>query len=267
MRMLRKSPDTTRVSAPVGNDPMTYCMALNVNEGLVMLSDTRTNAGVDNISRFRKMFTWEVPGERAICLMTAGNLALTQGVINIIEENIDRANAGEEIETVLNAPTLCRIAGMVGEYLREMQGRHRDTLLEFGADSGASILVSGQRVGGRHRLYMVYSAGNFIESTDDTPYFQIGEHKYGKPILDRVITPATPLRSAVKAAFVSMDSTLRSNLSVGMPLDLSVIRANEMRFSMKRRIESDDEQFSQVSRMWSDALRDSFASMPDIDTE
>jgi len=243
---------------------MTYCMALNVKAGLVMLSDTRTNAGVDNISRFRKMFTWEKPGERTICLMTAGNLSLTQGVIAQIEEDIERAAAGEELETILNAPSMYRIAQMVGEHMRAVQTRHRDALLGQGAGVDASILVAGQRAGGRHRLFMVYSAGNFIESTDDTPYLQIGEHKYGKPILDRVITPATPLRRCLKAAFVSMDSTLRSNLSVGMPLDLAAIRANECRFLIHRRIEADDPEFSQISRMWSDALRESFASLPEI---
>ena len=245
---------------------MTYCMALNVNEGLVMLSDTRTNAGVDNISRFRKMFTWEVPGERAICMMTAGNLALTQGVISLIDENIERAEADEGIESILNAPSMYRIAEIVGGHMREMQSRHRSTLREQGADADATMLLAGQRTGGKHRLFMVYSAGNFIESTEDTPYFQIGEHKYGKPILDRVITPETPLSRAVKAAFVSMDSTLRSNLSVGMPLDLSVIRAGDLRFCVQRRIDPDDEQFSQVSRMWSDALRYAFSSLPDIET-
>jgi len=243
---------------------MTYCMALNVKAGLVMLSDTRTNAGVDNISRFRKMFTRENPGERAVCLMTAGNLSLTQGVIAQIDEDIERAGAGDEDETILNAPSMYRIAEIVGDHLRSMQSRHREALLGQGAGVDASILVGGQRAGGRHRLFMVYSAGNFIESTDDTPYLQIGEHKYGKPILDRVITPDTPLRRCLKAAFVSMDSTLRSNLSVGMPLDLAAIRAGEFRFHIHRRIEADDEEFSQISHLWSDALRTAFASLPEI---
>ena len=243
---------------------MTYCMALNVKAGLVMLADTRTNAGVDNISRFRKMFTWEVPGERAICLMTAGNLSLTQGVINRLDEAIERATAGEEVETILNAPTMYRIVQIVGEEMRGMQALHRDALIEQGSGADATILVAGQRAGGDHRLFMIYSAGNFIESTDDTPYLQIGEHKYGKPILDRVITPDTSLRRALKAAYVSMDSTLRSNLSVGMPLDLAVIPAEECRFTVRRRIEAEDEEFSNISHMWSDALRDAFASIPEI---
>ncbi|HUS52611.1 MAG TPA: peptidase [Thermohalobaculum sp.] len=243
---------------------MTYCVALKLSAGLVMLSDTRTNAGVDNVSRFRKMFTWEVPGERAICLMTAGNLSITQGVITRIGAEIKKSEAGDEVETLLNAPSMFRIAQIVGNYMREMQGHHRETLIEQGAGADATILVSGQRAGGGHRLFMVYSAGNFIEAADDTPYFQAGEHKYGKPILDRVITPDTPLRRALKAAFVSMDSTLRSNLSVGMPLDLAMIRANEMKFAIKRRIEADDEEFTQISHLWSDALREAFRSLPEI---
>ena len=148
-----------------------------------------------------------------------------------------------------------------------MQHRHRDALVEQGTGADATILVAGQRSGGRHRLFMIYSAGNFIESSDDTPYFQVGEHKYGKPILDRVITRETSLRRALKAAFVSMDSTLRSNLSVGMPLDLAVIPANQFRFSIERRIESDDEEFSRVSSMWSDALRQAFKEIPEISDE
>ena len=243
---------------------MTYCMALNVDAGLVMLSDTRTNAGVDNISRFRKMFTWEVPGERAVAMMTAGNLSLTQGVITRINEAIEQAAGGTDVETILNAPSMFRIAQIVGERMREMQERHRETLIEQGTGADATIIVGGQRAGGAHRLFMVYSAGNFIESTEDTPYFQIGEHKYGKPILDRVLTLDTPLPRALKLAYVSMDSTLRSNLSVGMPLDLSVIRSDQMRFSVRRRIEPGDEEFSRISHMWSDALRDAFESLPDI---
>jgi putative proteasome-type protease len=243
---------------------MTYCLALNVKAGLVMLADTRTNAGVDNVSRFRKMFTWEVPGERAICLMTAGNLSMTQGVITRLDKAIERAATDANVETILNAPSMFRVAQIVGEQLHDVQDRHREALIEQGAGADATILVAGQRKRGRPRLFMIYSAGNFIESTEDTPYLQIGEHKYGKPILDRVITPDTPLRRALKASFVSMDSTLRSNLSVGMPLDLAAIRTDEYRFAIRRRIEPDDEEFSKISHMWSDALRKAFASIPEI---
>ncbi|MEM7528532.1 MAG: peptidase [Pseudomonadota bacterium] len=244
---------------------MTYCVALKLRAGLVMLSDTRTNAGVDNISRFKKMFTWGVPGERAICLMTAGNLSITQGVVTQIDTALKRAAAGEEVETIINAESLYRVAELVGSYMGAMQDQYREALSEHGAAGDASVIVAGQRRGGEHRLFMIYSPGNFIEATDDSPYLQIGEHKYGKPILDRVITPETPLSRAMKAVYVSMDSTLRSNLSVGMPLDLAVIRAGECAFAVNRRIEPDDSQFNEISEGWSAALRNAFASIPDIE--
>lgn len=163
---------------------MTYCVALKLDAGLVMLADTRTNAGVDNISRYRKSFTWEVPGERAICLMTAGNLSITQGILTRISEAIQRANAGESVETILNAPSMFRVAQIVGELMREMQDRHRIALMNQGVGADATVMVCGQRAGGSHRIFMVYSPGNFIEAVPDTPFFQIGERKYGKPILD-----------------------------------------------------------------------------------
>jgi len=243
---------------------MTYCVGLKLEAGLVMLSDTRTNAGVDNISRFSKMFTWEVPGERAICLTCGGNLSVTQAVTTAIDTAIRRAEEGEAIETVLNADSLYRVAEIVGNHMRDVQSTFRGAISEQGATEGASILVAGQRRGGRSRLFMVYSAGNFIEATDDTPYLQIGEHKYGKPILDRVITPQTRLSKALKAVYVSMDSTLRSNLSVGMPLDLAVIRTGEYRLAVRRRIETDDEEFGRISQLWSEALQGAFQSLPDI---
>jgi putative proteasome-type protease len=242
---------------------MTYCVGLKIAEGLVLLSDTRTNAGVDNIARYRKMFTWGVKGDRAIAMQTAGNLSITQGVITRINQDIQRA-ATEDIECIMNADSMFRIAQLVGEKMQHVQERHRPGLDARGEASGASIIVGGQRRGGRHRLFLVYSAGNFIEATSDTPYFQIGEHKYGKPILDRVVTINTPMREALKAVMVSMDSTLRSNLSVGMPLDLTVIRGDTLDFAIKRRIEADDEDFAAISDRWSQALRESFHSLPDV---
>ena len=241
---------------------MTYCVAINVEEGLVLLSDTRTNAGVDNISRFRKMFTWENPGERAIAIMTSGNLSITQGVLTRLQSAIDLASAGEEVETILNCATLYRAAQMVGEAMREMVQDYSASITQQGASAGASIILSGQRNGGRPRIFLVYSAGEFIAAAGDTPFLQVGEHKYGKPILDRVITPNTSLEDAIKAAVVSMDSTLRSNLSVGMPLDLTVIHRDTYRFHVRRRIEQGDVQFAQISSAWSDALRNAFHDLP-----
>ncbi|MEM7506949.1 MAG: peptidase [Pseudomonadota bacterium] len=244
---------------------MTYCVALKLNQGLVLLSDTRTNAGVDNISRFRKMYTWEDPGNRAIATMSSGNLSITQGVTNRLSAAIKRAEAGEDVETILNAPTMFRVAQLIGETMRDMQERHRATLLEQGAGADALILVSGQIKGGDHRVFMVYSAGNFIEATEDTPFLQIGEHKYGKPILDRVITPETSIGQALKAVFLSMDSTIRSNLSVGMPLDLAVIPANEYRFSTLRRIEPEDADWQALSNGWAEGIREAFEHLPEVE--
>ncbi|MGR3782177.1 MAG: peptidase [Albimonas sp.] len=243
---------------------MTYCVGLRLNAGLVMLSDTRTNAGLDNISRFGKMFTWERPGERALCLMTAGNLSITQGVVTALNEACAKAEAGEEVESLLTCATMFRAAQLVGDAMAAQQKRYREQLEESGARAGATLILGGQRAGGRPRLFLIYDAGNFIEATEDTAFFQIGEHKYGKPILDRVITPETPMPQALKAAFVSMDSTLRSNLSVGMPLDLAVLPAEALRFSVRRRMEQDDPEFQKVSGAWSDSLKAAFSSVPEI---
>ena len=243
---------------------MTYCVAVKVDEGIVALSDTRTNAGIDYISRYRKSFTWFVPGERAICLMTAGNLSITQGILTRVGEQIRRAEAGESLETILNAGSMFRVAQIIAGFMREMQDLHRLPLMNQGIGADATILVSGQRAGGTHRVYMLYSAGNFIEATPDTPFLQAGEHKYGKPVLDRMIRPETPLADALKATFVSMDSTLRSNLSVGMPLDLVVLPANELRFTLQRRIEVGDSDWEAISASWSSALREGFGALPPV---
>ncbi|MBY8976389.1 peptidase [Rhodobacteraceae bacterium NNCM2] len=244
---------------------MTYCVAIKLNAGLVLMSDTRTNAGVDNVSRFRKMYTWEVPGNRAIASMSSGNLSITQGITNRISAAIKRAENGEDVETILNAPTMFRVAQIFGETMREMQDRHRATLIEQGAGADALILVAGQINGGDHRIFLIYSAGNFIEATEDTPFLQIGEHKYGKPILDRVITPDTAIEQALKAVFLSMDSTLRSNLSVGMPLDLAVIPVNSYRFSTLRRIEAEDPDWQAISTGWAEGIIEAFSHLPDVD--
>ncbi|MET0249070.1 MAG: peptidase [Sphingobium sp.] len=243
---------------------MTYCVAVRVDQGLVMLSDTRTNAGMDNIARFRKCFTYAVPGERAITLQCSGNLSITQGVKAMIGRAIKDSMLDPAVETILNCATMYRAAQLVGQAMREMQLLYRSTLEKQGSAPGASIMLAGQRKGGKPRLYLVYSAGNFIEATADTPFFQIGEHKYGKPILDRIIHRDTSLEDATKAALVSMDSTLRSNLSVGMPLDLVVIESDSFDFRVRTRIEADDEQFAQISQSWSAALRKGFEDLPNV---
>ncbi|MFT6772997.1 MAG: putative proteasome-type protease [Paracoccaceae bacterium] len=240
-------------------EPMTYCVALKLDEGLVCLSDTRTNAGLDNISKYRKMHTWSVPGERIIVMMTAGNLAVTQAVVSSIQEAIDHPADGRE--TIFTAPTMFRVAEVVGSEMRSIYNQHASML---GSAADSTIILAGQRAGGPLRLFMVYSAGNFIEASESHPFLQIGEHKYGKPILDRVIRPETHLNDAVTAALLSMDSTLRSNLSVGMPIDLAVIRRDAYEFEPLVRIEEEDEAFRELSNAWSEALRESFVKMGEI---
>ncbi|MDN3713150.1 proteasome-type protease [Paracoccus cavernae] len=241
---------------------MTYCVALKLNAGVVMLSDTRTNAGLDNISTYRKMFFFENPGERVIGIMTAGSLSVTQTALARIHEAIHHDEA-DETTSIMKAPTMLQIATIIGNTLartrREIAGQFQD--LQASAAS-ASMIVAGQRAGGEMRLFLIYPEGNFIEATDDTPFLQIGEHKYGKPILDRVVRPETSLADAQKAVLLSMDSTLRSNLSVGMPLDLAVIAKDECRVGTMRRIAEDDPQFRAMSAAWSEALRESFIKMP-----
>jgi len=243
---------------------MTYCLAVKVNEGVALLSDTRTNAGLDDISRFRKMFVWERAGERALVLLAAGNLGVTQGVITHLESAIDAATRGDTAESILTCPTLYRAAELVGEAMQAAQERDRARIEASGASADASIILAGQRSDGEMRLFLIYCAGNFIEATEDTPFFQIGEHKYGKPILDRVINPRTSLTDALKAAMISMDSTMRSNLGVGMPLDLAVIRSERFGIVETRRFESDDPVFRAISESWSRELREAFHALPDV---
>lgn len=238
---------------------MTYCVSIKLNEGLVFLSDTRTNAGMDNISRVKKMFTWHVPGDRQIVILTAGNLGITQAVISKLDEAI--SDHGGNQETILNTPSLFRAAELVGKCMQQVQAEYGPGLAARSESSGATLLMGGQRVGGQPRLFQVYSAGNFIEAFDDAPFFQIGEHKYGKPILDRVISPETPLQDGVIAALLSMDSTLRSNLGVGMPLDLAVMPSGSLGLSEFRRIEPEDQAFQEFSQQWSTQLRDAFGIM------
>jgi putative proteasome-type protease len=236
---------------------MTYCVGLLLNEGMVCLSDTRTNAGLDNISTYRKMFTFEEPGERVIVIMTAGSLSVTQTTLAQLREAIDDPDATPETSIML-APTMLKVAEIVGDRLAEVRAEI-DHKMSAGQGASASMIVAGQRRGGAMRLFLIYPEGNFIEATEDTPFLQIGEHKYGKPILDRVVKPSTSLADAQKAVLLSMDSTLRSNLSVGMPLDLCVIEKDSCRVGHRRRIEAGDPQFRAMSEAWSVALRDGFS--------
>ncbi|MBA3909273.1 MAG: peptidase [Rhodobacter sp.] len=236
---------------------MTYCVGLLLNDGMVLLSDTRTNAGLDNISTYRKMFTFEDAGERVIVIMTAGSLSVSQTALAQLREAIEDPEATPDTSIML-APTMLKVAEIVGSTLARVRAEV-DHKLSAVQGASASMLVAGQRKGGEMRLFLIYPEGNFIEATDDAPFLQIGEHKYGKPILDRVVKPSTSLSDAQKAVLLSMDSTLRSNLSVGMPLDLAVIERDACQVTEKRRIEAGDDAFRQMSEAWSSALREGFS--------
>ncbi|WP_345815991.1 proteasome-type protease [Paraburkholderia sp. PREW-6R] len=239
---------------------MTYCVAMSVDEGLVFLSDTRTNAGVDRISTARKMSVFEQPGERMLVLMGAGNLSLTQAVLHELTEPADGAQP-----TMWNAPTMADAARVIGRAVRCVHKREAKALEEFGVDFNCSFILGGQIAGNRPRLFMIYAAGNFIEASAVNPYFQIGEAKYGKPIIDRVLTPSTPLDEAAKCALISMDSTLRSNLSVGLPLDLLVYQKDSLRVTRFVSIDQDNEYFGMIHRTWGERLRQVFGEIPDPD--
>ena len=205
---------------------MTYCVGIRLDAGLVFLSDSRTNAGLDQISTFRKMMIYEKPGDRFMVMLSAGNLSISQSVREILQvEKLDNGT-GEPI-TIWNATSMFDAARVLGSAVRRVYDQDGPSLKQSGIDFNASMIFGGQIKGEAMRMFLVYSAGNFIEATRETCFFQIGESKYGKPILDRVLTPATPLDTAAKCALVSMDSTLKSNLSVGLPLDLLVYRAGD----------------------------------------
>lgn len=235
---------------------MTYCVALRLNAGLVFLSDARTNAGIDQISTFRKMSIVERPGDRLVVMMSAGNLAITQAV---------RQHLAEVMETekgILAANSMYEVAQCVGEAVRFVHHRDAKALQQFGIDFNCSLIVGGQIGSERCRIFEVYSAGNFIECAEEKPYLQIGESKYGKPILDRVIRPETPLGDAAKCALVSMDSTLRSNLSVGLPLDMLVYQTDSLEITHFSHIDATNAYFDQIHTTWGEKLKEVFSALP-----
>jgi putative proteasome-type protease len=233
-----------------------------LDKGLVLMSDTRTNSGVDNISVFRKMFHWSVPGERQIAIMTAGNLATTQAVISQIEERTKAP--GDRRPSILEAPTMFQVATLVGNLLRGVIERRLDGGMEGeGPRFTASMIVAGQIRDMEPRLFLVYPEGNFIEASFDTPFFQIGETKYGRPILLRAYDRTMSFEAAVKLVMVSFDSTIAANLSVGLPLDLMVIERDRFEPLHHRRVLASDPYFNAISSSWSEALRQAFQSLPD----
>ena len=242
---------------------MTYCVAIKLNAGLVFLSDSRTNAGLDQISTFRKMIVYEKPKDRFMVLLSAGNLSISQSVREILQtQQIEDENGGPPI-TIWTAKSMFDAARVLGAAVRHIFERDGQALERSGVEFNCSMLFGGQIAGEGVRLFQVYSAGNFIEATGETPYFQIGEAKYGKPVLDRVLTPRTPLNEAAKCALESMDSTLKSNLSVGLPLDLVVYETDALQCDNIACIDERNDYFRMVRNTWGDKLRQAFDSIDD----
>jgi putative proteasome-type protease len=238
---------------------MTYCVGLLVDTGLVLLSESRTNAGVDQINTFRKMATFQRPNERVLVLLSAGNLAITQAVVNLLH---DAPENSDEPARIFRATNMFNAARVVGDALREVHERDAAYLKEQGHEFNGTFILGGQIRGEEPRLFHVYSAGNFIESSRETPYFQIGESKYGKPIIDRVISRSSSLAQAAKCALVSMDSTIRSNLTVGPPLDLAIVRRDEFKLATHISIDFEHEYFQMIRTRWGFALQEVFSELP-----
>jgi putative proteasome-type protease len=242
---------------------MTYCVAAKLNAGLVFLSDSRTNAGVDHISTYRKMIAYEKAGDRFMVLLSAGNLSISQSVREILQiEHLKDSEGGEAI-TIWNAKSMFDAARVLGSAIRRVYERDAAALRKADLDFNVTLIFGGQIRGEGMRLFMVYSAGNFIEATDETPYFQVGESKYGKPVLDRVLTPTTPLDEAAKCLMVSMDSTIKSNLSVGLPLDLIVYEADSFKSDKIVCIDHDNPYYQMLHNNWGKKLREVFDSIED----
>ena len=239
---------------------MTYCIGILVDSGLVFLSDSRTNAGVDQISTYRKITLFERPGERVMVAMCAGNLALSQAVIGLLREQETAGQPG-----LWNAASMLEATRHVGDALREIHRRDAAALKEHNIEFNVSMIFGGQIGTEPPRLFCIYAAGNFIEATADTPYFQIGESKYGKPIIDRIVSRSTSLAQAAKCALISMDSTIRSNLSVGLPLDLLTVQRDALRVQSHVNIDEQHAYFRMVRTRWSESLRHAFHELPDPD--
>jgi putative proteasome-type protease len=237
---------------------MTYCVAMSLNQGLLFMSDSRTNAGVDHVSTFCKMTVFEKTGERVLVLLNAGNLATTQTVVNILKKHIENDDTH-----LMNTTSMFDAAGLLGDAVRStIDHVEKIQLNQGGVDFSCTFLIGGQIKGEEPRLFLVYPQGNFIETTSDTAYFQIGESKYGKPIIDRVVTPETEFDDAVKCALVSFDSTIKSNLSVGLPIDLALVEKDKFALKLRHRFDADDDYLKTVRIGWGQGLHRVFEELP-----
>lgn len=243
--------------------PMTYCLGIVTRSGLVMAADSRTNAGVDYISTYQKLFDFSDPGQRVILICTSGNLSITQAVINKLQQDL-KLKENENLHTI---PTLYDVAHYVGSKVRQIQQQERPWLEKDNIDFKCTLLLGGQIRGETPGLYMIYSQGNFIQATPETPFLQIGETKYGKPILDRTLTFETGLEDAAKGALLSIDSTMKSNISVGPPVDLVMYETNSFFIRHHLRLRLGDPYLEKIRRLWEISLREAFERMPNIDWE
>lgn len=240
---------------------MTYCVGVLLEVGMVFASDSRTNAGVDHVSSFRKMTVYERPGDRVIVVLSSGNLSVTQNAINLLEGR--SRGPHETLPNIWSTQSLFDAATLLGDALRDVKRRDAAYLTQNNVDANANFIIGGQIGEERQRLFMMYQEGNFIEATPDTPFFQIGETKYGKPIIDRVVNPSTSVIDAAKCVLISFDSTMRSNVSVGLPIDLVTYAKDSLRIQLQRRITETDPYFSMIHQQWGEGLRSVFARLPD----
>ena len=244
---------------------MTYCVGLRLENGLVFMSDTLTNAGVDNINRNKKMYSWSIKNYRSIILLTSGNLATSQAAVNIINEKISESDL--EHDNILKAPSMFKVARIIGRILREVTS-------EFAADGqnadnqySSTFILGGQIKGDDHKLFLIYPEGNFIESSEDQPFFQIGETKYGKPIIVRAYDNSLDFGEAIKLLLVSFDSTMKANVSVGLPIDLCTLKKSSFIISNKIRIDQNNLYFKNISEKWGTSLKEAIKSLPTFKEE
>ncbi len=243
---------------------MTYCVGILVREGLVMVADTRTNAGVDNISTYRKLRVFETTGDRSMMVASAGSLSVTQAAVNRVMEAL-LLPEDDERESLNTVPSMFRAAQLVGAALHDAKAVVDEAVQDNKVQTGATLLFGGSIGGRKPRLFLIYGTGNFIECQSDTPFLQIGELKYGKPILDRMINWETPLSEAIKVSLISFSSTMRSNLAVGLPIDIATIRTGASKIDLQHRIENEDPYYRELNDRWSNALRAAAAAIPQPD--
>jgi len=242
---------------------MTYCLAIKVKQGIVFASDSRTNAGVDYISTYSKMYTFDLPDDRVMVLLASGNLATTQAVINFIKRDIE----SDARVNLKNVHYLYEAADYIGALSQQYQREHGEALDKSGISAEASFILGGQIHGHAQEIYLIYPQGNYISASEDTPYLQVGETKYGKPILDRIIRTDTTLEDSARCALVSLDSTMRSNISVGPPVELAICEANDLRISRYLTLDFGTPFYTTMQKSWNDGLRRAFSRLPRFDWE